>query len=183
MHAHTPPFTRPTAKQVYDETSAIAAAQDASLYAAPADPVNHPAHYTGGDVECIDAIRAALTEGEFIGFLKGQVLKYVWRNGKKGDPVEDAAKGLWYQRRLHGALDAQYMRRKHALAELVRDAQKMGVYDAPATACGTTAEAAYLRKCGIGDVAVSATTVASQHPMAAEVLRDEYERGAGETGL
>ena len=30
MHAHTPPFTK-TTKQVYDETSAIAAAQDAKL--------------------------------------------------------------------------------------------------------------------------------------------------------
>lgn len=24
------------------------------------DPVNHPAHYTTGDIECIDAIMAAL---------------------------------------------------------------------------------------------------------------------------
>lgn len=23
------------------------------------DSVNHPAHYTGGDIECIDAIKAA----------------------------------------------------------------------------------------------------------------------------
>lgn len=26
------------------------------------DSVNHPAHYTGGDIECIDAIKAALAE-------------------------------------------------------------------------------------------------------------------------
>ena len=26
------------------------------------DSVNHPAHYTDGDIECIDAIKAALGE-------------------------------------------------------------------------------------------------------------------------
>jgi hypothetical protein len=35
------------------------------------DPVNHPAYYTSGAVECIDAIQAALTPEEFRGFLKG----------------------------------------------------------------------------------------------------------------
>lgn len=31
------------------------------------DPVNHPSHYTGGEVECIDAIESALTPEEFCG--------------------------------------------------------------------------------------------------------------------
>jgi hypothetical protein len=31
MHAHTPPFTKTAARKLYDETSAIAAAQDAKL--------------------------------------------------------------------------------------------------------------------------------------------------------
>ena len=27
------------------------------------DPVNHPAHYTKGEIECIDAIKAATGDG------------------------------------------------------------------------------------------------------------------------
>jgi hypothetical protein len=48
------------------------------------DAVNHPDHYTQGDIECIDAIRAALTAEEFRGYCKGNVLKYVWRERHKG---------------------------------------------------------------------------------------------------
>lgn len=40
--------------------------------------------YKHGDVECIDAIRAALTPEEFRGFCKGNILKYVWRESYKG---------------------------------------------------------------------------------------------------
>ncbi len=68
------------------------------------DPVNHPAHYTQGSVECIDAIESALALTGFIAFLRGQVLKYAWRVGAKGDPLEDAKKGAWYQARLVHAL-------------------------------------------------------------------------------
>jgi len=64
------------------------------------DPVNSPPHYTQGDIECIDAIRAALGHDGFIAFLRGQVLKYTWRTGHKGDPAVDARKCAWYQARL-----------------------------------------------------------------------------------
>lgn len=71
------------------------------------DAVNHPPHYTqDADIECIDAIEAALGEEGFVAFLRGQVLKYSWRQGRKGSPVENARKGLWYQQRLVGALRA-----------------------------------------------------------------------------
>lgn len=40
--------------------------------------------YTHGGVECIDAIRAALTVEEFRGFCKGNIIKYVWRERYKG---------------------------------------------------------------------------------------------------
>ena len=52
-------------------------------------------HYTHGDVECIEAIRAALTPGEFIGFCKGNVMKYVWRERHKGGS-EDLRKARDY---------------------------------------------------------------------------------------
>jgi hypothetical protein len=64
------------------------------------DPTN-PAHYKQGGIECIDAIEAALTPEEFRGYLKGNILKYTWRERhKKGD--EDMAKSAWYVQRLLG---------------------------------------------------------------------------------
>ena len=63
-------------------------------------PVERPAHYASGAVECIDAIESALSPDGFIGFLRGQVIKYQWRMGQKGDPAEDAAKARWYATRL-----------------------------------------------------------------------------------
>lgn len=59
------------------------------------DSVNKPSHYTGGSVECIDGIRAALGEG-FVSYCRGNVLKYVWRCGKKGDALEDLRKAAKY---------------------------------------------------------------------------------------
>lgn len=71
------------------------------------DPVNHPAHYTGADngIECIEAIRAALGREQFIGFLRGQVLKYQWRLGKKDSAQQDNQKAIWYAKKLDAVLD------------------------------------------------------------------------------
>ena len=59
------------------------------------DNVNHPEHYTSGNIECIEAIQAALTEEEYRGFLKGNIIKYVWRERTKGG-VESLKKAQWY---------------------------------------------------------------------------------------
>lgn len=65
------------------------------------DSVNHPAHYTAGGIECIDAIAAALTcqTDPMRAWLTGQVLKYMCRwplkNGK-----EDLRKARFYLDRL-----------------------------------------------------------------------------------
>ena len=64
------------------------------------DPVNNPAHYTAGAVECIDAIEAALGPEGFVAFLRGQVIKYTWRLGRKDDALQDARKAAWYQAKL-----------------------------------------------------------------------------------
>lgn len=57
--------------------------------------VDHPQHYTASSVECIDAIVAALSPEELRGFIKGNVIKYLWRSEhKNGD--EDLQKALWY---------------------------------------------------------------------------------------
>lgn len=48
------------------------------------DPDAPTDHYRQGDIECIDAIRAALTDEEWRGYCKGNVLEYVWREKHKG---------------------------------------------------------------------------------------------------
>lgn len=64
------------------------------------DPVNAPPHYRQGEVECIDAIRAALTPEEWRGYCKGNVLKYLWRSNHKNSLEVDIAKAKWYLARL-----------------------------------------------------------------------------------
>lgn len=64
------------------------------------DSVNHPFHYTQGKIECIDAIKSALTREQYIGFLKGQIIKYTWRAGLKDEAAEDQKKADWYNQRL-----------------------------------------------------------------------------------
>jgi hypothetical protein len=64
------------------------------------DDVNEPAHYTVGGMEAIEVIRAKLTPEEFIGWLKGNVLKYYMRANYKGKHKQDLAKGNWYSQYL-----------------------------------------------------------------------------------
>lgn len=59
------------------------------------DAIN-PDYYKEGGVECIDAIKAALTSEQFIGFLRGTQIKYLWRAGKKDDVIQDLKKAQWY---------------------------------------------------------------------------------------
>jgi len=64
------------------------------------DYVNHPTHYTTGDVECIDAIKSALAPELFCGYLWGNALKYLWRWPYKGHAEEDLQKCAWYLNRI-----------------------------------------------------------------------------------
>lgn len=59
------------------------------------DMVNNPPHYKQGAIECIEAIRAALTPEEFRGYCKGNSIKYVWRELHKGGD-ESLKKAVWY---------------------------------------------------------------------------------------
>ena len=64
------------------------------------DMVNRPAHYNNGKMECIDAIHGMLTHDEYIGYLRGNSLKYRWRFRYKDKPIEDLRKASWYEERL-----------------------------------------------------------------------------------
>ena len=62
-----------------------------------ADPIN-PSHYKQGGIECIEAMKVALGGG-FLGYLRGNAIKYLWRYDKKNG-VEDLKKARWYLDRL-----------------------------------------------------------------------------------
>lgn len=62
------------------------------------ETVNHPAHYNqlpavcsqcDHPIECIDVVR-------HMDFNTGNAIKYIWRAGFKGDPIEDLRKAIWY---------------------------------------------------------------------------------------
>ena len=64
------------------------------------DSVNAPAHYLHGRKETIDVISDCMTDDEYHGYLKGNILKYVSRYKFKGEPLEDLQKAHWYLNRL-----------------------------------------------------------------------------------
>ena len=62
------------------------------------DMINHPPHYTQGEIECIEAIKyinnKLHTEG-YEGYCLGNFIKYIWRcNYKNG--WEDINKAIFY---------------------------------------------------------------------------------------
>lgn len=62
------------------------------------DAVNHPSHYCDGGIETIDYIRAKMSREEFIGYCKGNALKYISRAGKKAENSlkQDLSKAITY---------------------------------------------------------------------------------------
>lgn len=61
----------------------------------PSDPVNNPAHYGQGSIECIEYIQDFLNDDEYIGYLRGNIAKYLHRWRYKNG-VEDLKKAQWY---------------------------------------------------------------------------------------
>ena len=63
--------------------------------------VDHPQHYGGAEnpYEVIKVLQAWLTPEEYVGFLKGNALKYNARHRQKGG-LEDLRKAQWYQNEL-----------------------------------------------------------------------------------
>ena len=64
------------------------------------DMVNHPAHYTQGGIECIDALKAATVSKTGIeAVCTANAIKYLWRYEEKNG-IEDVKKARWYIDRL-----------------------------------------------------------------------------------
>jgi hypothetical protein len=79
------------------ECRPVEPASSSEILDSSSDPIN-PDHYKQGGIECIEAIKAATGDG-FIGYVWGNVLKYLWRWPKKGG-VDDLKKARWYLDRL-----------------------------------------------------------------------------------
>jgi len=66
--------------------------------------VDHPAHYNlhENGIECIDAIQSSMSPSGFQDYLKGSVIKYLWRKGEKNksEPLQDLKKAQWFLERL-----------------------------------------------------------------------------------
>ena len=58
------------------------------------DKINKPNHYAG-EIECIECIKASMSKPEFMAYLKGNVMKYIWRYDKK-NYLEDLRKAEVY---------------------------------------------------------------------------------------
>lgn len=56
------------------------------------DIINTPNHYHKGDIDIYEIMQAKMTEEEYKGFCKGNVLKYLLRADLKGKPIEDLKK-------------------------------------------------------------------------------------------
>lgn len=63
------------------------------------EQINHPSHYTRGQIECIEAQKSALSPEEYRGYLKGCAIAYLWREKHKGG-ADDVKKAQWFLARL-----------------------------------------------------------------------------------
>ena len=86
------------------ECDRLNAQERAQPQSTAADPVDAPSHYRQGEIECIDAIKAMLGDEGFAAYLRGTMLRYLWRLPHKGKPAEDAGKARNYAERLERLL-------------------------------------------------------------------------------
>ena len=82
------------------------------------DPIN-PSHYTSGTIEAIEAIDASMSPEAFKGFLKGNILKYIWRYERKNG-AEDLRKAQWYLNCLADLVEIEESN-KEALYEAIKE--------------------------------------------------------------
>ena len=63
------------------------------------DKIN-PEHYKSGGIETIEYMQAKMSKEEFYGYIKGNALKYISREGLKSDKltdkIDDCKKAIWY---------------------------------------------------------------------------------------
>ena len=65
-------------------------------------------HYKALEVEPWEVMEHILTKKEFIGFLKGNIIKYSIRQGRKAGSNDDGQKCLHYIQKLKEITDAEW---------------------------------------------------------------------------
>ena len=66
--------------EVIDDTPTVAETAAKRSEDVKPDPVNRPAHYTSGGIECIDAMQAAFGAEAVKNFCLCNAFKYLWRH-------------------------------------------------------------------------------------------------------
>lgn len=61
------------------------------------DNIRNPNHYQMCGIETITIIASCMTESEWLGYCRGNIIKYRLRAGKKGDAAECLAKADFYE--------------------------------------------------------------------------------------
>lgn len=90
------------------------------------DSVNHPSHYTSGNIEVIDAIEDWNLDTDFY---LANCIKYIARAGKKDSTkfIEDLKKAQWYlNRKIQKTLEKK-QKRLEALNEMTKLGEEMDV--------------------------------------------------------
>lgn len=85
--------------EVIEDTPSVAEVVEKHGEDVKPDPVNRPAHYTYGGIECIDAMQAAFGGEAVKDFCLCNAFKYLWRHRNKGG-LQDLKKARWYINRL-----------------------------------------------------------------------------------
>ena len=70
------------------------------------DVIQSPDHYTKGGIETIDIIKAKLPREGYIGYLEGNIIKYITRHRDKNG-VQCLKKADWYLKRLIAEMEEQ----------------------------------------------------------------------------
>jgi len=63
------------------------------------DNINPSYYQFSNDLQVIDVMKSVLSDSEYRGYLKGQILKYTYRFKQKNGE-EDLSKALWYKAKL-----------------------------------------------------------------------------------
>lgn len=84
-----------------------------------------PDYYAKNGLSPLNAYKLGLlSREELIGFLKGNIIKYVIRCEDKEDPLLDIVKAMDYLHHLHGILKEEKQKEYERIAPLNRDIQK-----------------------------------------------------------
>ena len=100
------PFDPKDAEKVFpDILHELEEDEDESTVGRMEDAIN-PSHYkVEGLPEAIDIMNHLMTPDQFEGFLWGNIMKYAYRFGRKGDKGETAGKSAWYANQLKAVED------------------------------------------------------------------------------